>query len=299
MAFDRTNQLPVLSWRIPNTGDPRLLRLGLAQVGLATIVAALVLVLAAPREWLGWALAGLIPLAIFVAYHKWNRYQRSLAGPDNVRIDDAGLHWLDAAGKEHSFHRGSVAGYRIAREQDTLRPVPALTLYLAGGLESQPLELHPPATPELARQLLGGSWGLEERAGDADHGYDVAIDVYSECHDDYQEWHWEGTRAQLAELFDFLQRAADELPPPQPGTKPAQRVVLARRRQPLRLRIAHSPLPLLEYDLLAAPAAVLRGIAVAALGKLRSAGPTSDHKFDVTLEAKNVWTFHLHVVEPK
>ena len=287
----------MLSWRIPTSGDPRLLRLGLAQVGLATIVAALVLMLAAPREWLGWALAGLLPLAVFVAYRKWSRYQRSLAGPDNVWLDAAGLHWLDAAGQRHSFDRSGVSGFRIAREEDTLRPVPALTLYLAGGLESQPLELHPPVTPEAARQLLAGSWGLAERDGarEGSRDYDLAVNVYSECHDDYQEWHWEGTRQELTELFAFMLRAADELTPPPAGAKPAQRIILARRREPLRLRIAHSPTPLFEFDLLAAPAAMLREIATAAQERLQAAATTSDHKFDVQLAPKNVWTFHLHV----
>ena len=291
----------MLSWRIPTGGDPRLLRLGLAQVGLSTIVAALILVLAVPRAWLGWAVAGLIPLAILVAYRKWLGYQRSLAGPDNVWIDNAGLRWLDALSQEHSFARDNILGFHIARDQDTLRQVPALTLHLAGGLESQPLELHAPATPELARQWLAGSWGLPEqtRAADNDRDYDVAIDVYSECHDDYQEWHWEGTREQLTELFAYLQQATNELPLPQPGTKPAQRVVLARRRQPVRLRIAHSPQPLLEYDLLAAPAAVLGRIASTALANLQTAEPKNERKFDVPLAAKNVWTFHLHVIEGK
>jgi hypothetical protein len=122
-----------LSWRIPSGGDPRLLRFGLAQIGLATVVAALILFAAAPRAWLGWALAGLVPVALFMAYRKWLAYQQSLAGPDNVWIDAAGVHWLDASGQERTLPRGSVLAFRIGREEDTLRQVPALTLYLEGG----------------------------------------------------------------------------------------------------------------------------------------------------------------------
>ena len=48
---------------MPTAGDPHALRLGLAQIGLASIVAALLLFVAMPREWLGLALLGLIPLA--------------------------------------------------------------------------------------------------------------------------------------------------------------------------------------------------------------------------------------------
>src|SRR6267142_5330712 len=99
---------PSLSWRVPTTGDPRLLRLALAQVGLASIVAALVLLVAAPREWLGPALFGLIPLAVFMAYRRWHVYRQALAGSDNVRIDGAGIHWLNAAGHEQSFQRDAI-----------------------------------------------------------------------------------------------------------------------------------------------------------------------------------------------
>src|SRR5438132_1251683 len=126
---------PSLSWRVPTSGDPRLLRLALAQVGLASIVAALVLLVAAPRTWLVPALVGLIPLAVFMAYRRWNAYQRSLAGSDNVWIDAAGVHWLDAGGNQRTFSRTEVVRFSIGRDEDTLRPVPALTLDLAGGFQ--------------------------------------------------------------------------------------------------------------------------------------------------------------------
>src|SRR5262249_62355365 len=107
---------PFLSWRVPTSGDPRLLRLGLAQVALAAIVAALVLLVAAPREWLGPSLLGLIPLAIFMAYRRWVSYQRSMQGSDNVWIDAGGLHWLDPAGVEQTFQREAIRGFHIGRE---------------------------------------------------------------------------------------------------------------------------------------------------------------------------------------
>src|SRR5437773_6368521 len=94
---------PLLSWRVPTTGDPRLLRVALAQVGLASVVAALVLLVAMPREWLVPGLLGLIPLAVFMALWRWSAYRRSLAGEDNVWIDDDGVHWIGAAGEQNSF----------------------------------------------------------------------------------------------------------------------------------------------------------------------------------------------------
>ena len=291
-------QTQVLSWRIPTTGDPRLLKLALAQVGLATIVAALVLLVAAPREWLAAALVGLVPLAIFVAYRRWQRFQRSLVGPANVWIDASGVRWLDAAGNEQVFTRDSVTGFRVAIEEDTLRAVPALTLYLAGGFESQPLELYPPATPEAVVGLLGNTWRIVECPATPANYYDSAVDVYSECHDELREWHFEGTRAALVEFFELVRAAASELPaPPPPGAKPAQRVILCRRREPTRLRLAHAPAAHIEHDLIAAPATILQELAARATETLADAKTLTDAKFDLCLGPHDAWTFHLHVRE--
>jgi hypothetical protein len=289
--------LDSISWRVPTAGDPRLLRLGLAQVGLASIVAGLVLAATLPSEWMGPALAGLIPLTVFMAYRRWSRYQQSMMGADNVRIDESGLHWHDAAGQSQTFHRDGVTGFTIGRDSDTLRPVPALTLHLSGGFESQPIELHPPATADAVRTLLSESWRLAEHDSDAGRessGYDFAVQVYSECHDDYQEWHWEGTREELRRFFGFLTAAADELPLPPPGTKPAQRIILANRREPTRLAIAHAPQPHFDHDTIAAPASVLREIAASGTAALEGADETCELKFDLSLGPRNVWTFHLH-----
>jgi hypothetical protein len=287
-----------LSWRIPTTGDPRLLKLALAQVGLATIVAALVLLVAAPREWLAAALAGLIPLAVFVAYRRWQRFQRSLIGPANVWIDDCGVHWLDAAGNEQVFTRDSVTGFRVGLEAETLRAVPALTLYLTGGFESQPLELYPPATRQAVRELLVQTWGLaEHEPPSADRDYDRAVDVYSECHDELREWHWEGTRAALAEFFELVRTAASELPAPPPGARPAQRIILCRRREPTRLRLAHATSAHFEQDLIAAPRAILHDLAERAAETLADARAPTDAKVGLHLGPHDAWTFHLHVRE--
>ena len=113
---------------------------------------------ALPREWLGLALLGLIPLAVFMAYRRWLSYQRSMVGNDNVRIDEAGIHWIDAVGNDRLFRREDIHGFRIGRDADTLRPVPSLTLHLAGGFVSQPIELHLPATPAAVRDLLFVEW---------------------------------------------------------------------------------------------------------------------------------------------
>ena len=291
-----------LRWRIPPEGDPRMLRLGLAQTALASVVCLLALLVAAPREALGLGLVGLAPVSLFIAYWQWRRYRRSLAGPDNTWLDAAGLHWIDASGNEQLLARGQVTGYRIAVEEDTLRPVPALTLHLAGGRESQPLELHEPASPNLVRRWLSDVWQLQERAaasgGPAD--YDQAIDVYSECHDEFQEWHLEGTPAALAEFFDAVAEVA-ALPLSPHGVKPPRRVILARRREPSRVSIEHDRTTRLGHDTICGTSDVLTDLAAhgrTALTKdLPAAAATADLKRDLVLGKSNVWTFHLHVRE--
>jgi hypothetical protein len=255
------------------------------------------LFVAVPREWLGLALFGLIPLAVFMAYRRWLAYQRSMAGGDNVQIDGEGIHWIDAAGKNQLFRRADIRGFTIGRDADTLRPVPSLTLHLAGGFVSQPIELHPPATPAAVRELLA-QWQIAEHEQTAEGemgNYDVAVAVYGECHDDYQEWHWEGTRDELARFFAVFAAAAGELPLPPPGAKPATKIVQATRRQPARLSIAHAHHSHFDSDTIAAPAAVLRDISTRAATALADSAEDDDRKFDVALGAKNVWTFHLHV----
>jgi hypothetical protein len=285
-----------LAWRIPTAGDPRMLRLALAQIGLASVVAGLVLAATMPTEWLAPALAGLVPLAIFMAYRRWKRYQDSMAGEDNLWLDETGLFWLDRAGQEQSFRREEVTGFHIAANRETMRPVPALTFYLKGGFESQPIELHPPATSEAVRTVLSNTWRIAEAEPKGESNYDVRAEVFSECHPEFQEWHWEGTRAELLQFFKLVGLAANELPLPPHGAKPLQRVILANRRHPTRVAIAHARLAHFEEDLIAAPADVLSQIAASASGVLEKADDI-DPKFDVEVGPRNRWTFHLHIRE--
>jgi hypothetical protein len=271
------------------------LRLELAQIGLTTVVAALALLVAVPRGWLGAALLGLIPLALARAYQRWRAYREWFAGPDNVHLDPAGLHWIDAAGRRRSISRGEVVAFRIASDEDTLRPVPALTLYLAGGFESQPIELHPPATLAALRRILVEEWRLPEREPAPEGAYDALVAVYSECHDEWQEWHWEGSRAELRRLFELIAEAAEQLPLPPPGARPARRVVLAQRRAPSYLSIAHSPKARLGHDRISGPAGLLRELAARAAAALDNLPRAADAKFELPLGPHDRWTFHLHI----
>lgn len=289
-----------LRWRIPPEGDPGALRLALAQIALATIVAALILLVAAPREIVGIGLLALLPVAVFMAYGQWYRYRQKLAGPDNTWIDAAGVHWLNPRGKTHSLPRSEVVAFRIGPDDDTLRPVPALTLLLSESRESQPLELHAPATPNVVRRLLVEQWRIAERprSNRRDADYDLAIDVYSECHEEFQEWHLEGTAAALDELLKIVAEAA-QLPLSPPGVKPLRRIVLARRRESARLAIEHDRQPRIGHDTIAGPAEMLAELAQLGRSGLANAQSLSnaDRKFDLVLGRGNVWTFHLHVRE--
>ena len=271
---------------------------GDGEIGLATVVCALILLVAAPREWLGPALLGLAPVAIFAAYRKWLAHQRAAAGPENVWIDAAGVHWLDAAGQEQVFTREGMVGFRVGRDEDTLRPVPSLTLSLAGGFESQPIELHGPATPEAVRGLLAGEWQLPEQAAAEPEGdklaYDLAVDVYSECHDDFQEWHFEGTRGSRR-IAGRHRPGRPRIAPSATGAKPARRVLLCRRRHPIELRIARLPAAFCGDDRLGGPAEWLAGLSQSGQQALAPLAAGQDGKFNLTLAPHDTWTLHLHV----
>jgi hypothetical protein len=286
-----------LSWHVPQQGDPAVLRVRLAQVGLASVVAALVLLVASPPGWRALGLAGLLPLAGLMAWRHWQQHQQQLAGTPNLRLDALGLHWLDAAGMPHTIARHQIEAFRIGQEEHTLRPVPALTLHLAGGFESQPIELHPPATPHAVRTWLATQWGLPERPADTAslRAYDVACDVYSECHPETQQWHFEGTVAALREFFSHVARAARELPLPPEGARPQTRLILARRRAAARLRVGPATVPSLSEDAILAPPAVLQAMAAGAEQLLAEASPEESRQWEVSLAPHDVWTFHLHV----
>lgn len=291
-----------LRWRIPPDGDPRILRVQLAQVGLASVVCVLILLVTASREALAWGLVLLVPVAAFMAYRQWHKYQQTLVGPDNTWIDGDGIHWLDPAGNEQGLSRMEIVGFAIGRDNETLRPVPALTLLLTGDRESQPLELHAPADEAAVRAMLADRWQLNERPSgkESDAAYDVAVDVYSECHDEFQEWHFEGTTAALAELFAVVGEVA-MLPLASPGVKPTRRIVLARRREPSRMAIMHARHARIDVDAIGGPAELLAMLAAQGretLGALAADTAKADLKFDLVVTRSSKWTFHLHVRSP-
>ena len=273
-----------------------MLRAAFVQILMATVVSTLIILVAMPHETLVWSLGSMLPIIAIIAFWKWRRYQQSLEGPENVWLDEAGLHW-HAGDRAQSLSRSDVTTFRIGIEPDTIRQVPALTLLLQDDFESQPFELHEPASPETVREYLNEQWRIAEQsgsaAGESQLVYDHAIDLYSECHSENYEWHLEGSAAAFAEFASLLETAAPQLPLPPPGAKPRGIILLARRGQPSYLHVQHAQAPRIDHDLLSGPADFLAQFA----GNLRAQLPTAtgqDGQFDFSVPGRGKWTFHLH-----
>jgi hypothetical protein len=305
---------PALRWRIPPASDEHALQVGFAMVLITGVIGALAVLVAAPAEMREFSLAAIGLFSLLLAWRQWRRHQKVQTGSDNVWLDPAGVHWLDMAGQERSFPRDEIVAYHIAVDPHTLRRIPALTLHLADGHTSQPMELHEPATPDAVRAFFAQQWQLPEREA-ADKGpadYDQAIAVYSECHDEIAEWHWEGNAAALEELFALFTEVAN-LPLAPLGARPLGRIVLASRRDPERIEIAHARHLRIEPDAIVAPAGVLGQFARRGAAALAAADPSQDEQ-DLTFpwplggalhgdvaddpEAASrgaTWTVHLHL----
>jgi len=264
---------------------------------MATVVCALILLMAMPPESFFTSLLIMLPIVASLAYWKWRRYNRSLEGAENVWLDDDGLHWLDGAGQRQTLAREGVVGFRIATEADTLRQVPSLTLLLNSEFESQPFELHAPADAESMRELLSQQWQLREetgRAGDDQLPYDRALECYSECHAENFEWHFAGSSVALAELAAIIEQCRD-LPLPPVGAKPRGRIVLARRGVPSYLHLEHAQLVRIDINLLSGPADFLTELARSFRLPRTAHESKRDLHFEFRTARGETWTFHLHV----
>ena len=155
-----------LSWRIPPADDEsggdhrRSLALALA---ITLLVAAILLV--APPSVRDIGLVVVLPLSCLLGLILLRSVRRARRRrQNNVRIDEAGVHWMDDFGRWHTFERAQLRGYLVGLDADTLRPTAALMLRVEGGFESQPIELHSPATPDEARKWLTGRLRITEEA---------------------------------------------------------------------------------------------------------------------------------------
>lgn len=203
-----------LSWRIPAEGDRQLYRIGVMQVVIASLCFGAMVLVVAPRDMRVAALAAIVPLAGFLLWLNWRKRGSGRRLPDNVRIDSRGVAWFDGAGQENLFARDQIEAFRIDFDEDTLCVVPALHLSLAGGFESQPIELHAPADPERVRQLLAARLRLRQRTTEQVEKQSAAALVSGiefVPDDDEGVWEFRGTRADLLECCRRLEAVAGRL----------------------------------------------------------------------------------------
>jgi hypothetical protein len=167
---------------------------------------------------------------------------------------------------------------------------------LRSQFESQPFELHEPASPAAVRACLARQWQIgEEQPLAGQEGklpYDRAIDLYSECHSENYQWHFDGERAAIEDLCDLLEQVPTRFPLPPTGAKPRGSVLLARRGHPSYIRLEHAPQRRIDLDLISGPADFLTQLAADIREQIPPTG--ADSQFDVPLAGREKWTLHLH-----
>ena len=152
-----------LSWRIPadNGGSNPRARLLVSILLLAVIYIGILWIFSAKAVGLP-GLAAVIPLIAFMLFLAWRASLKVQLEGNNIRLSQSGLSWNDGNGASGQLPMEKIKGFRIGLDPDTIRAIPALTLILVSGFESQPVELHAPATPRTIREFLSSRLGIVE-----------------------------------------------------------------------------------------------------------------------------------------
>lgn len=225
----------VLSWRIPVGRGSTSLRFALIQIAFATVIVGFLVLFLAPAHVQAGLLSASIALALILAGYQVLRRWRELRGPANVWLDDAGLHWRDAALREQLLPRSLVRRFFVGHDEETRRERPSLSFLLKGGFVSQPVELHEPANEPVVRAWLQGRWSLEEAAALPDDA-EVRLRVASQLDFYHQHWLLEGSREGLLELAGLWTEAA-KFPLPPVGARPKQ-IIMELGGQSVALAVA-------------------------------------------------------------
>lgn len=159
-----------LLWRIPTSDRLSLRTRRRMHLLIVTLILSSVLILglflaARVRGEAGnpGGLLALLPLIGLMLFYVLRGVRRSHDDRPNIRLDREGLHWTNSDGSENTIARRQMESFRIGLDPDTVRTIPALTLILVGGFESQPIELHEPAVPQATRQFLLDELRLAEQ----------------------------------------------------------------------------------------------------------------------------------------
>lgn len=286
-----------LSWRIPSGDDPLVMRGKVLRSILASVLGGAMIYFLLPFEALIPAslLFGALACSI-TAYHYW-RFRQSLLGDDNIWLDAAGFHWLDAKLHKHNWPRELISGYSITTTDRDTFGRPTIIFERTDGFRSQPIQIRHPADSESVRTLMESEWNLSplapgEQENKAD--YDQSIDVYHELDEDYNTWHFEGTCDSLAELATAIRQAAESIPLPPPGARAKQAILLLSRRDPSRVAIAVDRRSAISADGIVSSREFLESLA-AEIEKNMPVDPAIDASFRMELAPRQPWHFYLHV----
>ncbi len=209
-----------LSWRIPENSRISL-RFSLLQTAFASVIVGIMVIFLTPAETQGGLLTATMTVAILVALGQILRAWREERRPANVWLDEIGLHWFDSAGKEQLLNRSLAQRFFVGRDPHTQRDRPALTLLLAEGFLSQPIELHAPADVPTVRRWLSERWSLSETQ-ELPEQSPLELPLASELDTTKLRWHLEGNREALTNFASLL-REVSRWPLPPLGARPRER----------------------------------------------------------------------------
>jgi hypothetical protein len=285
---------PVLRWRIPEGRNRVSLRFALVQIAFATVIVGLLVLFLTPGEAHQGLLTATIVIALLLAAVQIVRSVRDAQGLPNVWLDDAGLHWRDAAGREQSLSRSLAQSFRIGHDEETRRELASLTLVLEEGFVSQPVELHAPADEPRVRKWLMQRWSLPETASLPDDPL-VRIGVASERDMHKQHWFFRGDLQGLAQLAAVWSDAA-RWPLPPVGARPKQMEIELDGES---LLLAVAPHTWIDRHLFSATPELLRQLAGEIEAKLPLGSSLADFEIPLVTDTGHHWRLIFQIADAK
>jgi hypothetical protein len=281
-----------LRWRIPEGRRRASLRFSLIQIGFATVVVGLLVIVFTPAENHRGLLTAAIALAVAIALVQLVRAFQESRRPANVWLDITGLHWRDPTGREYLLPRNLARGFFLGHDMQTQRELPSLTLLLDDGFLSQPIELHAPASETQVRAWLEQRWSLPEATSLPEHHL-VRLPLVSAIDLPDQHWYLEGSREHLAALAVAWEDAA-WLPLPPMGARP-QQVDLQLNEDLVLLTV--SPHTWIDHQLFAATPEVLRQVAREIKAKLAASETPPEFEIPLVTDTGHHWKLVFNIIE--
>lgn len=300
MTDNNATQLPSrLSWRIPDGDDPAIWFTRVLRTGALLILLVVMLIFFTPS---GKAelplLLGVTTLCFAGTVYFLYRWRQATTAPENVWFDATGFHWIDALEKPHHWPLEVIAGYAISPVERNEFPHAAIVLHRIDGYRSQPIQIRAPVEAPLAERWFDQHWNVRALPLDEplqSGPYDTSLDLYFECDEDFNSWHFAGNDDSFGQLADQIDEAAATIEPPPFGARPKRLVLLLSRRDPIRFAIAVDHHVRISHDFLVAPAKFLRELAENIRSQRYPAGQEEfDASFPLEIGPREKWTVHLH-----